>query len=96
VAKLLAYADCSLQPMANADPRLCDCNRIINADTIPPGNDQPNKQKEISLKADWKYIGVGSFKMSSLFAANQSPAIGSLSVFLSSQYPEDVFHPPRA
>jgi len=96
VAKLLAYADCSLQLLTSQDPQLCDCNRIVDADAIPLAADQPNKQKEISLKADWKYVGVASFEMNSLFAVNGESIHNLDFLFIPSQYLQDIFHPPQA
>jgi hypothetical protein len=48
--------------LANDDPRLCDCNQIIATDAIPLDTDHPDKQKELSLKGDWKYVAVVSYQ----------------------------------
>jgi hypothetical protein len=95
VAKLLAYADCSIQLLSNSDPRLCDCNKIISSDAIPIGPDRPDKEKEITLKADWKYIGEVSFRFSNTsILVQQSPITADL-IFVPQSFLQSVFHPPQ-
>jgi hypothetical protein len=61
-AKLLAYADCSVIMLTNGDPLLCDCNKVVIGDAAPVLPNQPDKQKELSLKADWKFITPGKIR----------------------------------
>ena len=96
VAKLLAYADCYvITEMSNSDPRLCDCNRIIDSDTIPLGADQPDKQKDISLKADWKYIATEDFRPHTAVAGTNKIQFANTDAFVTQQSLRSVFHPPR-
>ena len=96
VAKLLAYADCSVQVMlTNKDPRLCACNRIIDDADIPMG-DLPDKQKELSLKADWKYTSTDYYTMDVLFTAERSTMHPHYLSSFPSRDPGDIFQPPRA
>ncbi len=95
IAKLLAYADCSvMQVLSNKDPRLCDCNRIIDADAIP-FPDQPDKQKELSLKADWKYIAQTAYNLGNLPVVNTKSAFSFPSYYIPGKYLDDIFRPPR-
>jgi hypothetical protein len=83
-----------VQMLSNKDPRLCDCNRIVDADAIPlPG--PPDKQKEISIKADWKYVGVATYHLNNLLVANNQPSIVHPSLFIPGQHLQDIFRPPR-
>ena len=95
MAKLLAYADCSIQVLTNGDPRLCDCNRIVDTDAIPVAPDQPNKEKEIMLKADWKYVGEAAYKFSNASTLVQKPITPNRFLFVPEQSPQAVFHPPQ-
>jgi len=94
VAKLLAYVDCSYIVLSNQDPLLCDCNKIVDADMIPYGPDNP-KQQEISLKADWKYLPETAFRL----GVAQSLVELTPSLFKPADIPlqslQAVFHPPR-
>ncbi len=96
IAKLLAYADCSIIQLTNSDPHFCDCNRIIDTDAIPVAPDQPDKQKELSIKADWKYVGVGSFRFANPFTAADKAKAGESIVYLPQQSLKAVFHPPKS
>jgi len=80
----------------NGDPRLCDCNRIVDAEAVPVAPDQPNKEKDISLKADWKYIGVVSYRFSNNTSAVQKTITATDLSFVSQQFLRSVFHPPQA
>ncbi|MES2328020.1 MAG: hypothetical protein V4539_00365 [Bacteroidota bacterium] len=95
-AKLLAYVDCSVQVLTNGDPRLCDCNRIIASEAIPVGADHPDKQKELSLKADWKYVGVVSYRFSNTVTSVIKDSFNNLIAFIPEQFPQSVFHPPQS
>ncbi|MES2003903.1 MAG: hypothetical protein V4450_05235 [Bacteroidota bacterium] len=81
--------------LSNSDPRLCDCNRIIDNDAIPVNADQPDKQRDISIKADWKYIGVVSYKLSvgSATLVNIKPT--QFISYLPDNFSKRIFHPPR-
>lgn len=96
VAKILAYTDCSIQVLANGDPLFCDCNRIIDIDAIPIAPDREDKQKEISLKADWKYIGESTFKPCNPSEMIAKPTRFFQSPFVSQLYLQSIFHPPQA
>ena len=95
IAKLLAYADCSIILLSNPDPHFCDCNRIIDTDAIPVAADQPDKQKELSVKADWKYVGVGSFRFANPFTLIDKAKANESFVYMPLQSPQAVFHPPK-
>lgn len=95
VAKLLAYADCSIQMLANSDPRLCDCNKIIDTDAIPVGSDQPDKQKDISIKADWKYVGVVSYHFSHTIIPAGKTFSANRFLLVPEKFPRAIFHPPQ-
>jgi hypothetical protein len=95
VAKLLAYADCSIQQLAHDDPRLCDCNQIVTADAVPLFPDQPDKQKEISIKADWKYETVVSYRFSDSDISIKQIFSSIRPSFIPEQFSRSVFHPPQ-
>lgn len=95
MAKLLAYADCSIIQLTNTDPHFCDCNRIIDTDAIPVAPDQPDKQKELSLKADWKYVGVNSFRFANSFIVADKTNAGESFLYIPQQSLQSVFHPPK-
>jgi hypothetical protein len=96
VAKILAYTDCSIQVLANGDPFFCDCNRIIDIDAIPIAPDRQDKQKEISLKADWKYIGETNFKFFNASWVIAKTTLFYQSGFVPQPYLQSIFHPPQA
>jgi hypothetical protein len=96
MAKLLAYADCSIIQLTNADPHFCDCNRIVDTDAIPVAPDQPDKQKELSLKADWKYVGVSLFRFANSFILIDKAKRGESFLYIPQQSLQAVFHPPKS
>jgi hypothetical protein len=96
MAKILAYADCSIILLSNKDPRLCDCNQIITADAVPINADQPDKQKELSLKADWKYTTLNTFRLEHNPAPAKQIFPGSKPLYIPRQALRSIFHPPRA
>ena len=98
MAKLLAYADCTIRvAITNSDPRLCDCNRIIAAESTPiAGDDQPDKQKELTLKADWKYVGVVSFQFPHTLLLVEKNNFDKFVSFVPEQIPQSIFHPPQS
>ena len=96
IAKLLAYADCSIIQLTNPNPHFCDCNRIIDTDAIPVAPDQPNKQKEISIKADWKYVGVTAFHCTNPYTLIDKTKEVDLSEYVPLQKLKSVFRPPKA
>jgi hypothetical protein len=96
MAKMLAYVDCTYVMISNSDPNLCDCNRIVDTEAIPLGPDQPDKQKELTLKADWKYVAAIAYRFQhSIPADKNTPAIGRFH-YHPQQALDAVFHPPRS
>lgn len=95
MAKILAYADCSIILLTNNDPRLCDCNRIISADLLPIRSDMPDKQKELSLTTDWKYTTLNVFRLQSNAAPAKEIFSGTKPLYIPQQSLQSVFHPPR-
>lgn len=95
MAKLMAYADCSIIALTNDDPRLCDCNRIIDADNIPLNSDQPDKQREITLKADWKYVAEVNYRLSLVPLISAGRKGCQPDSFVPCVFGRSVFHPPR-
>ena len=96
MAKLLAYAECSVQVvLANTDPRFCDCTRIIDTADLPVGN-QPDKQRELSLKADWKYTAAEYFAVNCLSASILPKKYPVHLAYEATQYAAGIFQPPRA
>ena len=95
MAKLLAYADCTYQRLSNEDPRLCDCNKIVDLDALPIIPDQPDKQKEISIKADWKYTAFGYCSLNTVLLLWVKPKQVSPYLHLPVLLGHDIFHPPR-
>lgn len=93
---MLAFVDCTYIMISNSDPNLCDCNRIVNTDAIPVGPDQPDKQKEISLKADWKYIAAIAYRFPSGIAAAEKMLAISPCQYHPQESLHAVFHPPRS
>lgn len=66
IAKMMAYVDCTFVAITYSNPSLCDCNRIIDNDLLPSSPDMPDKQKQLSLKADWKYTVLSPFRLPAL------------------------------
>jgi hypothetical protein len=95
MAKLLAYADCTYQRMSNEDPRLCDCNKIVDLDALPIVPDQPDKQKEISIKADWKYTVFGYCRENALLPQLVKSRQASPFIYMPLVLGVDIFHPPQ-
>ncbi len=95
IAKILAYADCTIILLTNTDPRFCDCNRIIDVEAIPVGEDRPNKQKELSLKADWKYLGETVYNFSESLSMINHPKNGKYFSWNPLAYAGAIFHPPQ-
>jgi hypothetical protein len=96
MAKILAYVDCSYIVLSSQDPLLCDCNKIIDANMIPFAPDNPDRQKDISLKADWKYVAVTEFRLGITPAATAAPNAIYTPGAIPLQSLRAVFHPPRA
>jgi hypothetical protein len=94
-AKMMAYVDCSFVMLSNSDPDFCDCNLIVAADMIPLTPDMPDKQKELSLKADWKYVATDAFTFTGKLIAAGKPVAGIISSYIPQQSLQSVFHPPR-
>jgi len=92
MANMLAYADCSIQVLTNGDPRLCDCTRIVD---IPIAPDRPDKQKNLALKTDWKYIGTCFCEFSCRFTAAPTPMIFVYQLAGLSSFSKTIFHPPQ-
>jgi hypothetical protein len=63
---------------------------------IPVSPGQPDKQKELSLKADWKYICLSSYKFKAAFGAVAKPARKRMDVSIPIKYLPSIFQPPRA
>jgi hypothetical protein len=96
MAKMMAYVDCTYIMISNSDPNLCDCNRIVDTDAIPLAPDQPDKQKEISLKADWKYIGAIAYRFpATTVTPGKTQSINSFQ-YHPQEFLHAVFHPPRS
>jgi hypothetical protein len=95
LAKLLAYADCSIVALTNDDPRLCDCNKIIDTEDIPLSTNGPDKQKDISIKSDWKYLGETAYHFSEPIALKEGKKFSSSRRFTAERFPRSVFHPPQ-
>jgi hypothetical protein len=96
LAKLLAYADCSYIVLSSQNPLLCDCNKIVDANMIPFAPDNPDRQKDISLKADWKYVVVTEFSLGIAPATSAVPNAIYTPGTIPLQSLQSVFHPPRA
>jgi hypothetical protein len=96
MAKMLAYVDCSYIMLSNSDPDFCDCSRIVDNDAIPMGPDQPDKQKEISLKADWKYVAANPYRFTATIPSVKKTAGIDHSHHLPQQSLIAVFRPPRS
>ncbi len=63
VAKMMAYADCSIQVLSNSEPLLCDCIKIIGLDQVPISADETNQQQKIAQHTDWKYTVSSAFNI---------------------------------
>ncbi|NCI51909.1 hypothetical protein GWC95_18440 [Sediminibacterium roseum] len=92
---MLAYADCSVIAIANGDPLLCDCNKIVETAAIPDFPAQQDKQKDISLKTDWKYFGETAYHFYSPVQAEKDKKLPSSTDLVQDQFPRSVFHPPQ-
>jgi hypothetical protein len=94
-AKMMAYVDCSFVMLSNSDPNFCDCNLVVASDMIPLTPDMPDKQKELSLKADWKFVVADTFTFSDQTTIAGKPVAGTTSSYIPQQSLQSVFHPPR-
>jgi len=95
IAKLMAYADCSIRVLTNSDPRFCDCNRIMDDDAVPVAPDRPDKQKDISLKADWKYTCTDAYRFQNAPLVFSSVKNNAMLFFHASLFTKGIFHPPK-
>lgn len=92
---MMAYVDCSFVMLSNSDPNFCDCNLVVASDMIPLIPDLPDKQKELSLKADWKYVVADAFELHSAPVTGNKSVAGILQEYIPEQSLHPVFHPPR-
>lgn len=67
----------------------------MDTDSIPVGQDKPDKQKEISSKADWKYLGVTNCTLVNPSIFLHTPTVSREIVFIPTQYGAEVFRPPQ-
>ncbi|SJZ68265.1 hypothetical protein [Sediminibacterium ginsengisoli] len=93
-ARILAYTDCSIQRLANEDPRLCDCTRILTDDATNPLKGMPDKQKELLQKSDWKYLPTDKKATMAFHPAGSPKKYRSVFVFIPAAPERSVFHPP--
>jgi hypothetical protein len=96
MAKILSYADCTLVAITNDDPRLCDCNKIVDTEDIPFPINQPDKQKDLSIKTDWKYLGETVYLFSRPLQLAGQKKLSPEDHFIAEKFPRAVFHPPQA
>jgi hypothetical protein len=94
-AKMMAYVDCSFVMLSNSDPDFCDCNLIVASDMIPLTPDMPDKQKELSLKADWKYVVAETFTFTGKTTGFRKPHAAFAGEYIPQQSLQSIFHPPR-
>ncbi|WP_153801046.1 hypothetical protein [Foetidibacter luteolus] len=95
VARILAFAEC----LAAASPgteEFCDCIGASNSHHTPSSHSLPDKQKEITLKTDWKYTGTAALEsiacpVVALCCNHIKPACDKLP----HSFLYGIFHPPR-
>lgn len=63
-----------------------------NSPVVP---DQPNKEKEICLKTDWKYMSVKVYTFSNPVPEISKPIASYKNFSNPKQNPADIFHPPQ-
>jgi hypothetical protein len=92
-ARLLAYAECSVQVLLQ--DKKPDCGCTLNVAT-PVTHDHPatdNKQKDISLKTDWKFIQQQQVRIT-FFTRQNVTLYRPFSQPLYNAYYKSIFHPP--
>jgi hypothetical protein len=94
IAKMMAYADCSIQVLSNKEPLLCDCIKIIGLDKIPMSADETNQQQKLSQQTDWKFTVTNQFILQKDITLIKL----QFNQFYSSRLPDQrvysFFHPP--
>lgn len=90
----MAYTDCTWQLLTNGDPHLCDCNKLIGVEVMPAANNAPDKQKELALKTDWKYLveSTTRYCCQEVLSGNDGP--GYRQPYIPVADLSKVFHPP--
>jgi len=94
VAKLLAYTDCSIQILANSNPLLCDCTKILLDDQVPFSSDENNQQQKLSQKTDWKFTLLIKYQISNYKFSITTKYIDLIAINLPPQRATSIFHPP--
>jgi hypothetical protein len=94
VAKILAYADCTIVVLSNNESELCDCTKFIDAASIPLSNEESHQQKQLAFKTDWKYI----LSNNPLFCTGFTPISPKISKLSFLRFPspflKSIFRPP--
>ena len=94
IAKMMAYADCSIQVLSNKEPLLCDCIKIIGLDQVPLSADETNQQQKLSQQTDWKFTITNAFMLPNLVEGMTN----QFNPFYLSKIPSKrayaIFHPP--
>lgn len=93
---MLAYANCSIAAITASDPSFCECMKLADAQAMPAAPAQHDKQKELSLKTDWKYIGETAFRCATPVRAVASSLSSADESWRSDLLAHSIFHPPRA
>jgi hypothetical protein len=94
VAKMMAYADCSIQVLSNSEPLLCDCIKIIGLDQVPMSADETNQQQKIAQHTDWKYTVSSAFNLAQKIVEYKIEHTGFYLTKLPSDRVKTIFHPP--
>ena len=92
---MMAYVDCTFVAITYDNPELCDCNRIIDTDLLPSSPDIPDRQKDLSVKADWKYLGSSRFRWQPVIPYPAREIYRRYSPAVLAGYHLPPFQPPR-
>lgn len=94
IAKMMAYADCSIQVLSNSESLLCDCIKIIELDQVPMSADETNQQQKIAQHTDWKYTVQSSFNLAQKVVEYTIQYNGFYLAKMPQERVTTIFHPP--
>lgn len=94
IAKMMAYADCSIQVLSNKEPLLCDCIKIIGLDQVPMSADETNQQQKLAQQTDWKFTVNHPFYLPNWKVAINNEFNEFYLAKIPAQRAFSIFHPP--
>jgi len=94
VARLLVYAECSVNALLRDDKLSCDCMLTHTTSGWDSPFSLPDKQSDLSKKTDWKYVAVEKASFSGSPVITLTTLLKEYQSSLPAPYIGAVFHPP--